>query len=250
MNRVIAWFSCGASSAVAAKLAIAKYRDTHTVEVIYQETNSEHLDNERFLSNCERWFGQSIKRIHSDKYYDIFDVFLKRKYLVGPAGAPCTSELKRVPAENYINHMKDIEIFGYTLEENGRVERFKANNPERRIEPILIDRGLTKEDCLGMIDKAGIELPIMYRLGYNNNNCIGCVKGGMGYWNKIRDDFPKEFKRMAMLERDIGAAICKSYAKDGKRKRVFLDELPRNAGNYSSEPTISCGIMCETEFVE
>ena len=25
----------------------------------------------------------------------------------------------------------------------------------------------------------GIEIPVMYRLGYNNNNCVGCVKGGI-----------------------------------------------------------------------
>ena len=30
----------------------------------------------------------------------------------------------------------------------------------------------------------------MYDLGYPNNNCIGCIKGGMGYWNRIRKDFP------------------------------------------------------------
>lgn len=35
----------------------------------------------------------------------------------------------------------------------------------------------------------------MYDLGYANNNCIGCVKGGIGYWNKIRIDFPEESDR-------------------------------------------------------
>ena len=36
--------------------------------------------------------------------------------------------------------------------------------------------------------------PLMYDLGYPNNNCIGCVKGGMGYWNHIRKDFPEVFE--------------------------------------------------------
>lgn len=246
MGRVISWFSCGAASAVASKIAIDEHGD---VEVVYQETNSEHPDNERFLSDCEKWFGQEIIRLRSDKYTDIWDVFEKRRYLAGVSGAPCTSELKRIVAERYINHYGDLEVFGYTAEEGKRVDQFRENNPERRIQAILVERGLNKEDCLGMIDRAGIEIPAMYKLGYTNNNCIGCVKGQMGYWNKIRKDFPDVFDRMSKLERKFNAALCKSYAGDGERKRVFLDELPPDAGNHLEEPRISCGIMCEVEYV-
>ena len=42
-----------------------------------------------------------------------------------------------------------------------------------------------------LIERAGLRLPEMYRLGYANANCVGCVKGGAGYWNKIRRDFPE-----------------------------------------------------------
>lgn len=243
-GRVISWFSCGAASAVATKLAIQEHGE---VDIVYQETNSEHEDNERFLIDCARWFGQSIRRLRSDKYFDIWEIFEKRRYLAGVSGAPCTSELKRIPAERYIQHGKDLEVFGYTADEVNRVEQFRTNNPERNIQAILVERGLTKEDCLGMIDRAGIEIPAMYRLGYTNNNCIGCVKGGMGYWNKIRVDFPDVFDRMAKMERELDAAICKSYAGNGKRKRIFLDELDPGAGNHLKEPRISCGIMCEIE---
>lgn len=243
-NRIISWFSCGAASAVASKLAIQEYGD---VEVIYQETNSEHPDNERFLADCEKWFGQKVIRQSSDKYKDIWDVFEKNRYLAGVYGAPCTSSLKRNVALEYINP-DDIEVFGYTAEEVSRVDRFREHYPDRNICAILVDRGLTKEDCLGMIDRVGIEIPKMYKLGYTNNNCIGCVKGGMGYWNKIRVDFPETFDRMAKLERRLNAALCKTYAGDGERKRVFLDELDPGAGNHATEPKISCGIMCEIEF--
>lgn len=67
---------------------------------------------------------------------------------------------------------------------------------------------------MGMLWKAGIEIPAMYKMGYNNNNCIGCVKGGMGYWNKIRKDFPEVFNRMAVIEREVGATCLKD--KSGK----------------------------------
>jgi len=246
MARVISWFSCGAASAVASKLAIQEHGN---VEVIYQETNSEHPDNERFLADCEQWFGQEVIRLSSDKYHDIWEVFERNRYLVGVNGAHCTAALKRKVAEKYLNHFHDLEVFGYTVEEFSRVDRFRENNPERIIQAILVERGLTKGDCIGMIARAGIEIPMMYKLGYTNNNCIGCVKGGMGYWNKIRVDFPDVFTRMSKLERTLDAAICKTYAENGDRKRVFLDKLPENAGRHSDEPPISCGIMCEAEFV-
>jgi hypothetical protein len=243
-DRVISWFSCGAASAVASKLAIQEHGD---VEVIYQETNSEHPDNERFLADCEKWFGQDVIRISSARYHDIWEIFEKRRFLAGVNGALCTSELKRMVAEKYLNHGRDLEVFGYTAEEQLRIDRFRVNNPERRIQAILVERGLTKEDCMGMIDRAGIDIPAMYKLGYTNNNCIGCVKGGMGYWNKIRVDFPETFDRMSKMERELDAALLKRHDQDGDRHRVFLDELKPEDGNHLTEAPISCGIMCEIE---
>jgi 3'-phosphoadenosine 5'-phosphosulfate sulfotransferase (PAPS reductase)/FAD synthetase len=247
-KRTVCWFSCGAASAVAAKIAI-KESDRETI-VCYQDTSSEHPDNWRFLRDCEDWFGQEIHIIKSDKYKDIWDVFEKTKWLVGVGGARCTSELKRKLAEQFINYGHDMEVLGYTLEEKNRVEKFIKNNPERDLWPILIEKGLTKEDCLGMLDKANITIPKMYKLGYPNNNCVGCVKGGSGYWNKIRVDFPEVFNRMAKIERKLNVAINKSYASDGKRKRVFLDELDPKAGNMLKEPNISCGLFCMDEFAK
>ena len=83
-----------------------------------------------------------------------------------------------------------------------------ANN-EVNLKPILMEKGLTKEDCLGIVDKAGIEIPVMYKLVYRNNNCIGCVKGEAGYWNKIRKDFPKVYERMAQTEELLGRTVWK-----------------------------------------
>ena len=244
------WFSCGAASAVATKLALDKY-GPERVRVVYQQTNSEHPDNARFIADCERWFGVEIEKTQSEKYHDIWEVFAAG-YLVGPGGAMCTSELKRRVAENLISWgpTQEIEIFGYTVDEQARVDRFIENNNERRIEPILIDNGITKERCYSILLEAGIQLPMMYRMGYRNNNCIGCVKGGAGYWNKIRVDFPEVFERMAKVERQLGVSIIRKEIKgaDGKKtkERVFLDELPPNMGRYKSEPSIQCGMLCGT----
>lgn len=102
---------------------------------------------------------------------------------------------------------------------------------------------MNKQECLAIIERAGIELPAMYKLGYHNNNCIGCVKGGLGYWNKIRTDFPQAFQRMAEIERAKGFASHKE--KDGTP--IFLDELDPNRGEFTTEIMPECGLFCELE---
>lgn len=239
-RRVVCWFSCGAASAVAAKIALEKYPDAI---LCYTDTGSEHEDSRRFLHDIEKWLGKSVYILKNETYQDIWQVFDVTRWLVGVAGARCTTELKKKVRQKF-EEPGDIQVFGYTIEEKQRLDRFAKNNPEINVWCPLIDKKLSKPDCLDIITQAGIELPEMYKLGYLNNNCIGCVKGQSGYWNKIRKDFPDVFERMSKVERELNVAINKTYAGDGERKRVFLDELPPDMGRYETEPSISCGLFC------
>jgi len=238
--RTVSWFSCGAASAVATKLAIASGAE---ITIAYCEVIEEHPDNKRFLKDCEKWFGQEIIILGNDKYSrSIYEVYEKTRYLVGPSGARCTGELKKNVRKKF-ERPDDRQVFGYTVEEQHRVDRFIDSNNDVDIWPILIDQGLTKNDCLAMLQNAGIELPTMYKLGYHNNNCIGCVKGAAGYWNKIKIDFPEVFERMAKTEELLGRTICK-ISKNGESQRITLRELPPDAGDYPKEMDIECGIFC------
>lgn len=241
-KRIVCWFSCGAASAVATKLAIEENARGENLPLVVARCyiEEEHPDNNRFAAECEAWFGVPVLLLKNEKFAgSIYQVFQKRKYIAGIGGAPCTVHLKKEVRQSF-QQDGDLQVFGYTSEEQDRVDRFIDANAEARIWSILVDKGLTHSDCLAMVGRAGIELPEMYKLGYRNNNCIGCVKGGAGYWNKIRIDFPVAFDRMARLERVIGASICKS-----KGERTYLDELPVDAGDYPREPEIQCGIFCE-----
>jgi hypothetical protein len=233
--RTLVWFSAGAASAIAAKLTIAQ--NPPNLVIAYTDPGSEHPDNERFLTDCEKWFGHPIIRLKSKKYADTWAVF-EHGYLVSPYGAMWTAELKKKVRRDFLLP-DDIHVFGYTSEEQHRADRFREQNIEVDLRTPLIEYGLTKDDCLAMIERAGIELPAMYKLGYRNNNCIGCVKGGMGYWNKIRKDFPDTFDRMAQVERKLNISILRSESKS-----VFLDELDPDRGNHSDEPSFECSLLC------
>ena len=235
--RNVVWFSCGAASAVAAKLAV---KELENVDVVYCDTGGEHPDNKRFLKDVEKWICRKVTILKNEGYADHFDVVKKTKFINGPFGARCTIELKKVLRHRY-QRPDDIHIFGYTIDEQARADRFDKAHWELSTDWILIRHGLSKEDVLGIIWKSGIELPSMYKLGYNHNNCIGCVKGGMGYWNMIRNDFPEQFNRMARIEREIGNAVING---------VYLDELDPNAGRGIKEPNISCGLECQIAMQE
>lgn len=242
-TRIVCWFSCGAASAVATKLAIQDNDGRLPLVVAYTEVKQEHPDNKRFLAECQEWFGQPIEVLRNEQYGgDIYEVFLRTRYLVGPTGAACTRLLKK-GVRNTFERPGDQQVFGFTVEEQQRFLDFQDNNGEIDVDVPLIRHGLTKQDCLGVLADAGIEIPAMYKLGYKNNNCIGCVKGGAGYWNKIRRDFPEAFEKMALIEEELGRTINQTRV-GGERKRISLRELDPEAGRYEDEADISCGIIC------
>lgn len=235
MKRIVCWFSCGAASAVATKIAIAENAGKLPLIIAYTEVAEEHSDNKRFLKDCEKWFGQEIIILGNDKYKrSIYETF-KTSAMNIKGSAPCTQKLKKQVRIKF-EQPTDRQVFGYTAEEQNRLDRFIDANNDVDIWTPLIDKGLGKEDCLAMLKNANIELPEMYRLGYHNNNCIGCVKGGMGYWNKIKVDFPEHFQRMASLERFKSQTVLKDK---------YLDELQPTDGNYPQEQNIECSIFCQ-----
>lgn len=243
-ERVIAWFSCGVASAVAAKLAIEKYGER--VAVVYCDTmKTEHPDNQRFFDDVQSWLGREIIRIKSERYGTVDDVFETRRYLSGIAGAPCTVEMKKVPRLAF-QQVDDVHVFGYTVEEGGRMADFEKNNPELYLDWILRDRAYSKERCLSEIKFAGIMLPVMYELGFAHNNCLACVKAtSPHYWRRTRFHFPEAFERRARQGREFGARLVRI---GGERK--FLDELPEDSALslWASIPDfqedLSCGPQC------
>lgn len=235
------WVSGGAASAVACKLDIAQHGLAAGV-LSYIDTGAEHPDTERFLADLEAWFGAPIERLKSGKYTDTWDVWERRRFLRGPNGAQCTTLLKRRVREELRLPDETPQIWGYTAEEAARAATFRRHHyGEMQVITPLIDQGISKADCYALIERTGIKLPAPYLLGFDNNNCIPCVKAeGAKYWNRIRRNFPDKFDRMAKLERELGYAVCRI-----KKVGVFLDELDPLAGVDDDTPEpISCGITC------
>lgn len=231
----ISWFSAGVSSAVATKLVIENID-----QIIYIHIEDQHPDSLRFVKDCEKWFKKSIEIMQSP-YKCVNNALLGaggKGYVNGPAGAPCTRFLKRRVRREWEILQKDNlrYVWGMDVSETHRVDRLRNSMPEQDHIFPLIDNNITKEEAHKILKASNIRRPVMYDLGYLNNNCIGCVKGGMGYWNKIRKDFPDVFALRAEVERKIGGTCIKG---------IYLDELQKNRGRSIQPICDECGIFCE-----
>lgn len=238
---VVVWFSCGAASAVAAKLTLEKYPN---VRVVNNPVAEEDPDNRRFLLDVQEWLGVEIEQATNMNFpaASCVEVWDQWRFMSGTRGAPCTNVLKKEARRQWeTRNRPDWHVLGFTVEEKHRHDRFVANERPNSL-PILIDAELTKQDCMSMLLAAGIKPPAIYSRGYPNANCIGCVKAtSPTYWNHVRRDSPEVFEERARQSRDIGARLVRVSG-----ERIFLDELDPNAvGRPMKTMTMDCGIFCE-----
>lgn len=235
---IVSWFSAGVSS------FIATYIEKESIDkIVYTHIDDQHEDTLRFLGDCENVLEKKIDVLQS-KYRSVNSVIRQFRFINSPYGAKCTDILKRRPRKEweYKHRAKDLTyIWGYDWGEKHRADRLVEAMPDFSHKFPLIERQLTKEEAHGILRELGIRRPKMYDMGYQNNNCIGCVKGGMGYWNKIRVDFPEVFAERARLERKIGASCIRG---------VYLDELDPERGRFEDEILDECNIVCQLALHE
>lgn len=241
---IAVWFSCGAASAVAAKLTLERFGSLCNVRIVNTPIAEEDNDNRRFLADVQSWLNVPIELAINSKFPNCsaVEVWDKRSYMSGPKGAPCTLELKKEARYQYERRNKiDWHVLGFTYDEKTRHDNFILSERENVL-PILIDAKLRKTDCYKIISRAGIELPLSYRQGYPNANCKGCVKASSPtYWNHVRRVDPDVFVARAEQSRRIGARLVSV-----KGERIFLDELLPDAKGYKMKSAdFECGIFCE-----
>lgn len=234
---VLGWWSGGVASAVTCRICIDWF-GAENVRLVFIDTRNEDDDTYRFLKDCELWYEAPIETIASKKYDTIQDVWYDNLSLNISKGAKCSEVLKITVRQEFIKtNLFSYQAFGFDISELQRAKDMKLNN--YHLKPIfpLIANLLDKKDCIKIIQSANnlfnpLEIPVTYKLGYNNNKCFktGCVKGGIGYWQKIQSDDIKKFERMAKVEHDLTnmkgepVTICKDQSKGGGL--VFLMPHP------------------------
>ena len=234
----VCWLSAGVSSFVAGYLI-----KDEIDKFIYIDIEDQRPDSMRFIKDCETALDKPIEILKSP-YGSVESACRGAGFISSPYGAKCTQILKKRVRQIWEHENIDkllTYVWGFDCNETKRADRLVETMIMQDHRFPLIEKNLTKDDAHGICNHIGIKRPAMYDLGYNNNNCIGCVKGGMGYWNKIRADFPEVFANRAKMERDIGASCIKG---------VYLDELDPSRGRMSEEVMQDCSIFCQLAIDE
>lgn len=264
-KKIIGWWSGGITSAVTCKL-VADIYGLENCRFIFIDTKNEQEDTYRFKADCEQWLGkeiETISRIGND-YESIQDVWRKFKSLNIANGAICSSELKRELRKKWQKENAfSNQAFGFDLSETRRAKSMVMNYPNARpIFPLLM-HGFMKKDCIKIIEEAGIKIPVMYELGFHNNNCFktGCVQGSISYWQKIQREHPEKFEAMAAMEHELTdlkgkpVTCCKDQSNEAKatgNRLVFLKphkdyphlkDISMMKGQ-SIEPLVECNGFC------
>lgn len=256
-KNIICWWSGGITSAVSCKIAIDLF-GIDNCKIIMIDTYNEHEDTYRFKIDCEKWYGKTIEVITDigKKYESIQDVWIKNKSLNVATGAICSTELKRRVRERWQKENEyDHQVFGFEFDkkEFNRALGLSVNHPKAKPIFPLIMFGYDKDKCIQIVKEAGIEIPLMYQLGFKNNNCFGtgCVQGGIGYWKKIQVEFKDKFDRMAEMEHRLtdlkGSPV--TMLKDQGAKAIESGNTLVFLKKHPSYPNLKCiDDMLETKL--
>ena len=232
----VSYFSAGVSSAVATRLAIGQID-----RIMYTHIDDQEEDTLRFVEDCESWFGKPVEIWRNEKYRTVDAVCRAQRFIRAPkSGAVCTKHLKRLVRQRFEheNEGKLRIVWGMDYDERDRAETIVENMQNYEHLFPLIEHKIAKEEAHQILTASGIKRPNAYDLGFHNNNCRGCVKGGMGYWNLVRQVWPEIFASRARMERDIGFPILGT-------KYGWLDELEPSRGRHEPPIVSECGILCE-----
>ena len=232
--------SGGVASAVAAERAIQRYgRDS--VTLWFANTLAEDEDTYRFLLDCQiRWGGAIVDYTDGRTPLQVAE---DKQIIPNQRIAPCTLELKIKPFRRFLAEVpKPVTVLlGLGWNEQHRMDRPKANY--EAIDGVSVDfplmwKPLEYRPYQEVVRDWGIEPPRAYALGFRHNNCLrhGCVKQGVGDWERFKFAFPDRFARTRDWEQAQRAkggaratyAICRD-SRGGDVKPLTLAEIELRA---------------------
>lgn len=200
MHHVV-MFSGGAASYVAAKRVIEKY-GKENVTLLFADTRTEDETLYEFVAQAEKALGLKVTiPVPQARYVevkDIWDVFFGERMIAHNGIGVCTKNLKQIPCDNWIKrnfpNPDDVTIWvGIDMWEQHRLigsdkkqGLAKKKLPYVYKSPLFEKPYLVKKDMLNICLTDGLDIPELYTLGFEHNNCGGfCVKAGKAHFKNL-----------------------------------------------------------------
>jgi len=216
MRRVIVGYSGGVTSAWSLDWALKNYPRNEVV-ALFHDTKEEHKDTYRYLHEMaaklgieitERSDGRSVSEVEDDE-----------GAIANNRMAFCSRILKREQLDKYIKELRAqgvteiIDVIGYSAHEWQRIQNatMRAEVSGYSVRFPLVENGVSKQECADWSIALGVKLPAMY-LWSDHANCIGCRRGGRGYWLAVKENEPEVFEKMKAREAEYGHTVLKGIS--------------------------------------
>lgn len=253
---IIVALSGGKASAWCADWALKHYTKKDII-LYFNDTKWEHPDLYRFLNDLSAHFRHPITFDSDGRSPE--QLFHDHHALANNRMPFCSHELKAKRLQAFYKHA-DTLVFGIGADEMHRAQRLvgvyqvvaaKTNRWPKLLFP-LIQENVSKEQVSDFLKDAGIQEPLLYRLGFLHNNCSGgCVRAGKKHWKLLYEKLPEVYAERERVEREMRERFDKdiSFFKDETleefRGRIERGELSSYYDTEEDKETECIGV-CQT----
>lgn len=219
---VIVAISGGKASAWCADWALKQYPKEEVI-LYFNDTKWEHPDLYRFMDELSKYFDHPITYDSDGRNPE--QLFYDHHALANNRMPFCSHELKAMRLQKYCKD-GDILVFGIGADELHRANRLVGvyqivaakTGKLCQLRYPLISENTTKQQIDDFLNDAGIQEPLLYRLGFLHNNCSGgCVRAGKKHWKMLYEKLPEVYVERERVEREMREYL-------GKDIHFFKDE--------------------------
>ena len=201
MSKSIVALSGGVASAWVADYVIKNI--TSDAVMYFNDTKWEDKDLYRFLNEIAAHIGKEV--FYDTDGRDPEQVFYDQNFLANNRVPLCSRILKAERLQKYAEP-GDVLYFGIDATEAHRAVRIEAIYKKLGMEcrfP-LIEEQVFKPTIYQWVESIGIEIPRLYRLGFEHNNCAGgCVRSGKRQWLHLLRTLPDVYAERERVEEEF-----------------------------------------------
>lgn len=245
----IVLYSGGLGSYFTTKRILESGVKKEDIILLFTDTKVEDEDLYRFLEDTSKFLDIPITNYSDGR--SIWEVFVDQRFLGNSQFDPCSRVLKRERSREFIKQFTPEECIiylGFDWTEMNRFEKAqKAWLPYIIKAPLCKPPYLDKENMKHTLKDDGIELPRLYKLGFQHNNCGGgCVKAGLGHFKHLYENLPEVYKQWEdneqmmrdYLQRDI---TILRRTKNKVRYNITLKQLREEIETLTEEECSEIG---------
>lgn len=190
----------------AAAMRVAEQKGTDDLILLFTDTKKrndlhphrgEDQDLYRFLQESVPLVGAKLEWVSRGKH--IWQVFEDTRYMGNTRVDPCSRELKREMARQWIEERftpEEVTLYiGIDWTEGNRVKTNTEGWAPYHVEfPMFEAPYLSKEEMCEWAESLGVQRPRLYHAGFAHNNCGGfCVKAGQGHFYRLLKVMPERY---------------------------------------------------------